>query len=340
MPKVVVTDLVYSNAKYEKEILAPLNVELIVAYCKKEEEVIRISKDADVLLVCYAPITKKVMRSLAKCKGMIRYGVGVDNIDVEAATARGILVINVPHYGAENEVSSHALGLLLCAARKILFLDRKVRQGIWDYREARPIYRIEGSTLGLVGFGSIGKMLARKVKGLEMKVIAYDPYRKGEEFEREKVKRASLEELLQRSDYVSIHVPLNEETHHLIGERQLRMMKRTAVLINTARGGVVDSQALYLALRNKWIRSACLDVIENGPLNKDHSLLQLDNVIITPHSGFYSEQSCATLQRIAAEEASRLLRGELPRSVVNEEAVARFLSRSPSAKRDNNLESC
>lgn len=340
MPKVVVTDLVYSDVRYEKEILAPLNVELIVAHCKKEGEVIRICKDADVLLVCYAPITKKVMRNLEKCKGMIRYGVGVDNIDVEAATARGVLVVNVPHYGAENEVSSHALGLLLCAARNIVFLDRKVRQGIWDYRVARPIYRIEGSTLGLVGFGNIGKMLARKVKGLEMGVIAYDPYRNREEFEREKVERVAFEELLQRSDYVSVHVPLNQETYHLIGERQLRMMKTTAVLINTARGGVVDTQALYLALRNKWIKSACVDVVENGPLSKDYSLLQLDNVIITPHSAFYSEQSCATLQRIAAEEASRLLKGELPRSVVNEEAVASFLSRFPSARRDNNLEDC
>lgn len=339
MSKVVVTDLQYSNVNYEKEILAPLKVELIVAHCKKEEEVIRISKNADVLLICYAPITKKVINSLTKCRGMIRYGVGVDNIDVEAATARGILVINVPHYGAENEVSDHALALLLCAARKICFLDQKVRQGIWDYRVARTIFRIKGSTLGLVGLGNIGKMLARKVRVLDIKVIAHDPYRKREEFEREKVEKVSLEDLLQRSDYVSIHVPLNQGTHHLIGEKELRIMKRTAVLINTARGPVVDNQALYLALRNKWIKSACLDVVENEPLRKDDPLLELDNVIITPHSAFYSEESCATLQKIGAEEASRLLRDHLPVSIVNKEAVANFLSRFPLAKRDESLES-
>ena len=339
MAKVVVTDLQYSNVNCEKEILAPLKVELIVAHCKKEEEVIGISKDADVLLICYAPITKKVINSLTKCKGMIRYGVGVDNIDVEAATARGILVINVPHYGAENEVSDHALALLLCATRKICFLDQKVRQGIWDYRVARSILRIRGLTLGLVGFGNIGKMLARKVGTLDMKVIACDPYRKREEFEREKVEKVALEDLLQRSDYVSIHVPLSQGTYHLIGEKELRMMKRTAVLINTARGPVVDNQALYLALRNKWIKSACLDVVENEPLSKGDPLLQLDNVIITPHSAFYSEESCATLQTIAAEEASRLLRGQLPHSIVNKQAVGDFLSRFPRAKRDNNLAS-
>ena len=339
MPKVVVTDLQYSNVNYEKEILAPLKVELIVAHCKSEEEVIRISKNADVLLICYAPITRKVINSLTKCRGMIRYGVGVDNIDVEAATARGILVINVPHYGAENEVSDHALALLLCGVRNILFLHQKVRQGVWDYRVARPIFRIRGSTLGLVGLGNIGKMLARKVGVLDIKVIAYDPYRKREEFEREKVEKVSLEDLLQRSDYVSIHVPLNQGTHHLIGEKELRIMKRTAVLINTARGPVVDNQALYLALRNKWIKSACLDVVENEPLPKDDPLLELDNVIITPHSAFYSEESCATLQKIGAEEASRLLRGHLPVSIVNKEAVANFLSRFPLAKRDESLES-
>ncbi|MDR5694536.1 MAG: C-terminal binding protein [Armatimonadota bacterium] len=310
--KVVVTDYVFPSLDIEREILGAIGAELVPMQATSEEEILEAARDADGLLVCYAPVTRRVIEGLRKCRIIARYGIGVDNVAVDAAAERGIIVTNVPDYCIE-EVSDHALALLLACARRISYLDRKVRSGRWEAKDAVPIFRLRGQVLGLVGFGKIPRNLAKKAKALGLEVIAYDPYIGAADMEAQGVEKVELETLLRRADFVSIHTPLTAETRGLIGEAQLRMMKPTAYLINTARGPIVKESALVRALQEGWIAGAALDVLETEPPPRDHSLFALDNVILTPHVGFYSEESLRELQRKAAEEVARVLTGQSPR---------------------------
>jgi len=318
-PKIVITDCDHPSMEIESSILSEIDPEFILAQCNTEDEVIEVAKDADGIINQYAPITRRVIESLKRCKVIARYGVGVDNIDVEAATEHNIIVANVPDYCID-EVSTHALALILACARGITLLDRKIRDKKWDFTLAKPLFRTQGKTLGLFGLGRIARMVAQKASGFGIKIIAYDPYVSKVNIG---VKLVELSQLLSDSDFVSIHVPLTAETRHSFGKNELKVMKKTAYLINTSRGPIVDEKALYQALKNRWIAGAALDVMEKEPPDWKDLLLKLDNIIITPHISFYSEESYVELKTKVAESVHAVLKGELPRAMVNPQVVKR-----------------
>jgi D-3-phosphoglycerate dehydrogenase len=314
--RVVVTDSVFASLDIERRVLGEIGAALVPLQATSEAELLDHVGDADGLLVCYAPVTRRVIERLSRCRVIARYGIGVDNVDVEAATERRIYVTNVPDYCVD-EVSDHALALLLACARKVAFLDRRVRGGRWDARDAAPVWRLRGRVLGLVGFGKIPRRLAGAARALGLEVIAYDPFVNAEAMAPHHAAKVGLDELLARSDFVSVHAPLMAETRGLIGEAALRAMKPTAYLINTSRGPLVSLQALIRALREKRIAGAALDVLETEPPADIEALRELDSLIVTPHVAFYSEESVQELQRKAAEEIRTVLSGGTPRYPVN-----------------------
>jgi len=320
---VVVTDYNYPDLSIEKGELARWSAEVVPAQCTSPEQVIAAGRDADALISQYAPLTREVIAQLPRCKALGRYGIGVDNIDVQAATEAGIAVINVPSY-CEDEVSDHALALLLSWARKIPHYTEEIRKGTWDWKTGRPIRRLRGQVLGLLGFGKIARVLARKARALGLEVIAHDPYLPPETFTEEGVPSVSWETLLAESDFLSVHVPLTENTHHLINEQAIAKMKPTACLINTSRGPVVDEAALARALREGRLAGACLDVMEGEPPKPDNPLLHLPQVLLSPHVAWYSEESQIELRRKIAADIGRALNGILPQGLVNRKLEGRF----------------
>lgn len=316
-PRIVITDCDHPTVEIEKEILSEIDPEFILAQCNTEDEVIEVAKDADGIINQYAPMNRRVIESLKRCKVIARYGVGVDNIDIEAATEHKIIVANVPDYCID-EVSTHAMALILACARGIALLNSKIREKKWDFTLAKPLFRTQGKTLGLFGLGRIGRMVTQKASGFDFRIIAYDPYVSKVDGG---IKLVEFSQLLSDSDFVSIHVPLTAETRHSFGENELKKMKKTAYLINTSRGPIVDEKALYQALKNRWIAGAALDVMEKEPPDWNSSLLQLDNLIITPHISFYSEESYVELKTKVAQAVLSVLKGELPRAIVNPQVV-------------------
>jgi D-3-phosphoglycerate dehydrogenase len=310
--RAVITDHHYHDIAGAERVLAEAGVELVIGQCKGEDEAIRLGRDADAVINQHCPVTDRVLAAWHRCRGVVHFGKGVDNIDVAAATRRGIWVANVPDANWD-EVSNHVLALMLAWARGLLPFDRHVRAGGWSYRGAVPRHRLAGQTLGLVGFGDIARLLAAKARGLGMTVLAYAR----RPFAAEGVEQVELQELLRRGDVVSIHVPLTAETRGLIGARELGLMKPGAFLINTARGAVIDQPALVAALREGRLAGAGLDVTDPEPPPPDDPLLALDNVILTPHVAWYSEESREHVTVEAAREAVRLARGERPRSPVD-----------------------
>jgi len=315
--RVVVTDADYPHLDEERAVLEPIGAELVREQALAEDDLIRVCRGADVLLNQYAKLTERVIDSLVGCKGIVRYGVGFDVVDMPAATRRGIVVCNVPDYGTD-EVSDHAITLLLAAARRLVPMANGVQRGTWTVDPYKPIGRLRGRTLGIVGLGRIGALAARKAQGFGLRVVAHDPYRSPAYFAELGVEPMGLDELLRVSDYVSIHAPLSDETRHLIDADRLAVMKPTTFLVNTARGGLVDGDALAEALRAGRIAGAALDVTEAEPIPRDSPLLGLENCIITPHAAWYSEEGAQALQRLAAEEVARILLGQPPRCPVNE----------------------
>jgi len=316
-PKVVVTDCDHSSLELERRVLDEINPEFVVAHCTTEKEVIEATRDADGIINQYAPITRRVIESLKRCKVIARYGIGVDNIDLGAATEHGIIVANLPDYCID-EVSTHAVALILACARKVTLLDNLVKQRKWDLALARPILQTRGRVLGLFGLGKIGRMVAEKTSKLGFKIVAYDPY--VVKVDRE-IELVEFLQLLSDSDFISIHAPLTRETRHAFAENELRAMKKTAYLINTARGSIIDEEALYKALKNKWIAGAALDVMEKEPPNWENPLLKLNNLIVTPHISFYSEESYVELKTKTAEAVLSVLKGGLPEAMVNPQVV-------------------
>lgn len=294
-----------------------------VPFLKDEQDIITRTQDADALIVSSSPITRRVMSALRQLKVVVRTGVGYDVIDVPAATELGIVVVNIPDLWVR-EVANHALALLLAWNRKIITLNQEVKSGVWQSRVPGPSTgSLHGETVGIVGFGNIGRAFARRVSALETHVIAYDPYVDDAQFAALGVERVrSLGELAARADYVSVHTLLNAETRHLIDEVFLRQMKPTACLINTSRGPVVDEQALIRALQEGWIAGAALDVREPEPPAPDSPLCQMDNVILTPHAAYYSTPAVAQVPRRCGEEVARALSGQRPLHVVNPEVYA------------------
>ena len=317
--KIVITDCDHPSVEIEKKILSEINPELTLETCKTEEDVIAVASDADGIINQYAPITRRVIESLKRCKVIARYGVGVDNIDVEAATEHKIIVANVPDYCVD-EVSTHTIALILACARGITLLDRKIRDKKWDFTLAKPLFRTQGKTLGLFGLGRIAKMVAQKASGFGFKIIAYDPYVSKVDGG---IRLVEFSQLLSDSDFISIHSPLTVETRHSFGENELKAMKKTAYLINTARGPIIDEKALYQALKKGWIAGAALDVMEKEPPDWENLLPKLDNLIITPHISFYSEESYVELKTKTADAVHSVLKGELPRAMVNPQVINR-----------------
>jgi D-3-phosphoglycerate dehydrogenase / 2-oxoglutarate reductase len=315
--RAVITDADYPDVAQERAILQAAGADLIREHLTAEDDLIRALAGADVVLNQFSQITARVIESLDRCRGIVRYGVGFDTVDVEAATRRGIHVCNVPDYGTD-EVSDHAITLLLAVARKLIPLARGVQDGVWSVEPIKPVGRLRGRTLGIIGLGRIGTMTATKAQAFGIRVIAYDPLRPMHYFAERNIGRATLDELLQAADYISIHAPLTDATRHLIDDRALRLMKPTAFLVNTARGALVDGAALAHALRSGQIAGAAIDVTEQEPIPRDHPLLGLDTCILTPHAAWYSDESAAALQRLAGEEAARLVLGEPPRCPVNQ----------------------
>lgn len=276
--------------------------------------------DADVLMIVYAKVTSRVISSASRLRGIVRCGIGVDNIDLLAATARKIPVVNVPDYAIET-VADHAFALLISLARKITLADRAMKSKSWGAwtspsREYRGIDLV-GKTLGLVGLGRIGRALARRAQAFDMNILAFDPYVQQKQVKAIKVKLTDLERLLKESDFVSVHAALTPETRGLIGEKQLRMMKNTAYIINTSRGPLVDEKALVKALGERWIAGAGLDVFEREPPSTDNPLFDLENVILTPHIAWYTEEAMNRLERMAVERVVEFLQGKIPKTVVN-----------------------
>ena len=318
--KVVRADSTGSNAILIEEAkgLARVNAELVGVDCTTEDEIIEAAKDADAILTAGAQMTRRVTEMLPKCKVIVRYGVGYDTIDIDAATDNHIIVANVPDFCFE-EVSNHAITLLLACAKKLVFLNNGTKQGRWgETRQAtRPMGSIYGQTLGIIGCGNLGRMAAKKAQCFGLKILGYDPYVDKSLAKECGITVVSLSELLKKSDFVSVHTPLNEETRHLMGEKQFKQMKPTTYFINTARGSIVDEAALIKALRERWIAGAGLDVFEKEPVDSDNPLLKMDNVIVTPHSAFYSDASSNRLRTRVGQEAARVLSGQWPKNVVN-----------------------
>lgn len=314
--KVVICDYYYESLQQEKQVFSQLDIDLRDYHCKTEEEVIAVAADCDALICQFAPITRRVIEKLQNCRVIVRYAIGVDNIDLKAAEEHGIYVCNVPDYSVD-EVSNHAVALLLDCAKKLTYLANQVKQGNSSYTVVKPLYRIAGKTLGLVGFGRIPQLVARKMAGFGVEILTYDPYVNREAAKALNVTPVSLEELLQRSDYISIHCPLMDSTRHMFNKEAFQKMKPTAIFVNTARGGVVKEEDLVWALENGIIAMAGLDVTETEPVSVDNPLLKLPNAVVTPHAAWYSEEAVETLQRMVAEEVVRALKGEPLRSPVN-----------------------
>lgn len=317
-PRVVITDCDHDNIEPERRVLAEAGFDVNLAECKTASDVIEQARDADALINQYAPIDENVLAHLVQCRIVVRYGVGVDTIDVEAATRHGVWVVNVPDYGTE-EVSDHAFALLLNLLRGVGRYDRAVRSGEWDYSAMRPLRRLGTITVGVIGCGYIGAGFARKVGCLGARVLGYDAAGVPEELVRDGVvEPADLDEVLARADAVSLHAPLTEHTRHLIGAEQIRLMKSGAYLVNTSRGGLVDSAALLRALNEGEIAGAALDVLESEPPEAGDPLVTHERVLVTPHAAWYSEESMEALKSEVAREVVRVLSGERPRSPVNE----------------------
>lgn len=313
--RVVITDCDHGSIEEEKKEFGRIGAELILAQVKEEDDLIRVCKDADGLINQYARLTRRVLENLPKCKVISRYGVGLDPVDLKAATELGIIVANVPDYCVD-EVADQTVSMLLALIRKTTFFDQKVKSGQWDFREGRPIHHIRGKTLGLVGCGRIGLGVAKRISAFGVSVIAFDPYiqkiRRG-------IRLTDLDTVLKESDFISIHCPLNESTRHLIGEKEFEKMEKKPLIINTSRGPIVDENALIEALAKGQISGAGLDVLEKEPPESENPLLRMENVILSPHVGFYSEESIHQLKRRAALIVSMVLLGRWPKSVVNPE---------------------
>ena len=317
--RVAITDCDHGSIEEEKEEFSQIGAELILAQVQGEKDLIRFCKDADGLLNQYALLTRKVLESLPKCKAISRYGVGVDSVDLKAATDLGIIVANVPDY-CMDEVASQTVAMILTLTRKTAFFDRKVKSGEWNFHLGIPIYRIKGKTLGLIGCGKIGLEVARRISAFGVKVITYDPYL---EKPPQEIELKDFDTVLKESDFISIHCPLNDSTRHLIGEKEFKKMEKKPLLINTSRGPIVDERALIQALGEGLLSGAGLDVLEKEPPDSQSPLLKMENVVLSPHVGFYSVESISELKRRTAKNVSDVLKGKWPGSVVNRDVRGR-----------------
>ena len=310
-PLIAVTDSPFPSLDPAKAALARIDPELRLAKSASAEDILAVARDADAILVTYAKLSGDLLRQLTRCKAIGRFGLGVDNIDIPAAAERGITVTYVPDYCMQ-EVSDHAMALLLALARKIPHSNALVQAGRWEVPALVPIHRLAGRVLGLVGFGNIPRALAPKAKAFGLRVVAHDPYVSQQAVTAAGVESVSFDRLLEISDFVSIHAPLLPTTRGLFNAQVFQKMKKGACLINTARGPLVDEGALVSALDAGHLAAAALDVVAVEPLSKESRLIGRDNVVLTPHTAFYSVEALNELQTKCAADVARVLSGEAP----------------------------
>lgn len=308
---VAVADSPFPSLDPVEKVLRPLGARLSLSASSAASDILAVARDADALLVCYAKLPGDLIRELTRCKVIGRTGLGVDNIDLAAARERKITVTYVPDY-CMDEVSDHAMALLLALARKVPYANSLVQSGRWEMAAVAPIHRLKGRTLGLVGFGNIPRALAPKAKAFGLRVLAYDPFVARDVFASLGVDGVSLDELLASSDFVSVHAPLTPQTRGLIDASALAKMKPGALIINTARGPLVDEKALIAALDSGRLGGAALDVLETEPPPKDSPLTGRPNLVLTPHTAFYSVEALEELQAKCATDVARVLSGQPP----------------------------
>ena len=332
-PHVLITDYAWPSLDVERSILEPLGATLLVAERGDQDELLRLAPQADAILTCWRQIPVAVLEAATRCRLVCRYGIGLDNIPVRRATELGMLVANVPGFCVD-EVSDHVMALLLACARRLPQYLAATRRGVWNQQlddvgslTTQSIPRLRGQTLGLIGYGSLAQALVPKALGFGMKIIAYTPRLSPDALSPFGRAVNDLGLLLSEADYVSIHVPLTDETRGLLDAAALRQMKSTAILINTSRGAVVDESVLVQALQEGWIAGAALDVLASEPPPPDHPLLSLPNVMVTPHVAFYSAAAIEELARRAAEQVAQVLRGEVPVHLVNPAVLNKPLCR-------------
>jgi len=321
--KAVLIDHNYSTTQYEREIIEAAGGVFIDGEQHPLDETLALCRDAEGILCRRLQVTPEMIQTFKKCKILVRYGIGTDNINVDAATAAGIIVGHIPDYCLD-EVSVHAIGLLLACVRRIITIHEKVRRGGWDVHREEPVWRMQGRTLGLIGLGKIGQAVARKMQGWGLRLLAADPYQNPSVAASLGVDLVDLDRLCRESDYVSVHVPLLPETHHLLGAREFGLMRPEAIVVNTARGPVLDTQALLEALNQRKIGQAALDVFEEEPLPLDSPMRSHPKMIVTDHTAWYSEESQIQLQKSAAREIARVCTGGLPNSLANPEVLEKL----------------
>jgi D-3-phosphoglycerate dehydrogenase len=314
--RIAIIDGGYRSYGIEAEGAAAVGASIDVRQCRDEDEVAEFARDAVAVMARQGRLSRRVIERLGQCRVIARYGTGVDNVDLEAATERGIVVANVIGFGT-HEVAEHAIALLLAGARRIVSHDRAVRGGAWDIGQADPIGRITGSTLGLIGFGAIARAVQHKLSGFELRTLVHDPFVDAAVVRASGAESVVLDALLREADLVSLHAPLDRSTYHLIDARALALLKPSAVLVNTARGGLIDTDALVAALDEGRIAAAGLDVHEEEPLPPGHPIRECERAILLDHAGWYSEDSTRALQQGAIDAVVAVLQGRRPASVVN-----------------------
>ena len=320
--KAVITDYVWPNLDIETKILNDNDIEVVDCNTKNDEELKKELIDADAILFCFRDINADILSVAENCKVASRYGIGVDNIDISKCTDQGIVVTNIPDYCLE-EVSDHAIAMILSLNRRISDHSNMVKDGGWhDLNLDIPVQRLSNSVLGIVGFGRIGKTIAKRVSGLGVKCVAYDPLlQSGSSIEG--VSIVEFKDLLEKSDFITVHVPLNDKTYHLFSEKEFEQMKNNAILVNCARGGLIDEAAAAKALSDNKIGGMGIDVIEDTSSSPNSPLFGNKNVIITPHTAFFSKASNEELQRRTAEEIVRVLGNNRPENFINPEVIGK-----------------
>lgn len=316
--KVLITDYVWPSLDPEQKILEEAGFELVVAPDSKEETLADLAADVDAIMFCFAQVTEKVLRASPKCVIAARYGIGVDNVNIPVCTELGIVVTNVPDYCID-EVTEHTFGMVIALNRRLVPHDRAVKGGGWSSVTLdQPMKRMNGATFGVIGYGRIGRSVGEKANALGMSVLTYDPMLEpGQDVG--VAESMTFERVLAESDFISVHVPLTDQTRGMIGKDELATMKPGAIIVNPARGGLIDEHALADALESGHIAGAGLDVMEPAPPSKDHPLLKQENVIITPHTAFFSQASTLELETRTAQEVVRVVNGGQPDNFINPE---------------------
>lgn len=315
-PTIVLTDHSFPDVEIERAILREAGCDLSVAQCRTADEVAMAVADADVIMVQWAPITAEVIGGLRRCRGIVRIGIGIDNVDVDAARVQGIPVCNVPDY-AIDEVADHTLAMALCLARQLPAIDARLRAGVWQITPPSPMPAFRNMNFVVIGMGRIGRAVLQRACDFKFKLAGCDPMLSDQDFAEAGVRRVTLDEAFEQADILSLHLPLTPQTAHVASPERLGKMKSNAILINTSRGGLVDTLALAEALQRGQIAAAGIDVYEEEPLPSDHPLRTCNGALLSSHVAWYSETSIFQLRNLAASEAARAACGEPLRNIVN-----------------------